>query len=197
MTTNTEEAVELCKFLGRSQAFGLVANRCSAAQAQCLKQMKDNGAYKALGLTWEDFCEQQIGISRVTADKLIHELDELGAAYFQLGEIMRISPALFRRLPVSEEGLEFEGTKIPIAPENAPRIIEAVRALRPARREPPPPPLAGERIDALRNLLQTAVSEADELCFGPLEEVHRQVLRDLLLEAAGRLRSAGQGMPER
>jgi hypothetical protein len=42
---------ELGKWIGRTEAFLLVANRCSAAQAECLRNLKESESYKMLGLT--------------------------------------------------------------------------------------------------------------------------------------------------
>jgi hypothetical protein len=78
----SEGMLTLGSWLGRHQAFGLIANRCTAADAECLKTMKDSGEYRKLGLTWEGFCKQHAGVSRVYADRLIGHLDEFGANYF-------------------------------------------------------------------------------------------------------------------
>jgi len=45
-----ESLVDLGTRLGRRQAFGLIANRCSAADAECLKVMREHEDYKKLGL---------------------------------------------------------------------------------------------------------------------------------------------------
>jgi len=45
----------------RAPRFGLMANRCSAADAECFKQMRDNGKYKQLGMTWATFCLERAG----------------------------------------------------------------------------------------------------------------------------------------
>ena len=49
------------------------------------------------------------------------------------GRCQGIKPAEYRRIAgaVSEDGLAFEGEVIPLAPENAPKLAEAVKALRP------------------------------------------------------------------
>ena len=53
---------------GRQQAFAMIASKCSYAQAVCLKEIHDTRAYEQAGLTWEEFCTQQAGISRGTAE---------------------------------------------------------------------------------------------------------------------------------
>src|SRR5258708_25728087 len=90
------ELLSLGTWLGRRQAFGMIANRCTAADAECLKAMRDSGEYKRLGLSWDDFCEKKAGISRRHAGRLIKHLEEFGSNYFRLSELMEISHATYR-----------------------------------------------------------------------------------------------------
>lgn len=124
--------VELGTRIGQAQAFGLIARRCSAAGAECLKRIKDDRSYESLGLTWDQFCSQHAGISRSYADKLIQRLNEFGEPYFQLSGLAQISPDAYRRLApaVTEQGIEVDGETIPLTPENAPRIRHAIQTLR-------------------------------------------------------------------
>ena len=62
--------LELGTWLGRHQAFALISSKCSAADAECLRQIRDNKYYKAIGLSWEDFCGRHAGVDRKTADAL-------------------------------------------------------------------------------------------------------------------------------
>src|SRR5262249_13199135 len=48
--------VELGNWMGRREAFGLMAGRCSAADAECLRRMRDDRSYRDLNCSWEDFC---------------------------------------------------------------------------------------------------------------------------------------------
>jgi hypothetical protein len=123
---------DLGAWIGRGQAFSFVANHCSAAQAECLTRIRKDGLYKALNLTWEEFCNQHAGVSRAHADDIIRRLQEFGAAYFRLSEIIRISPQSYRAMQatVKGEAIEVGGESIPITPENAPRIRQAISALR-------------------------------------------------------------------
>ena len=131
-----EEMVALGTWLGRHQAFGLIANRCSAADAECLRAIRDGGEYKKLGLTWDEFCQQRAGVSRQYAERLIRHLEEFGVNYFKLAELMHISGATYRLIAgsVSEEGIEIDGERIPIVPENRQKIMAAVQGARAKRR---------------------------------------------------------------
>jgi len=48
-----EDAMEVGEWLGRRQAFAMVAGRCSAADVQCLRELRESKKYKLLGLSWE------------------------------------------------------------------------------------------------------------------------------------------------
>jgi hypothetical protein len=132
MDQNASQNVELGAWLGRGQAFGMVANQCSAAHAECLRNIRESGSYKSLGLTWEEFCPTYTGLTRPRVDVLIQNLEEFGATYFRLSEIVRISPESYRQMVPKIEGeqLDIGGEMVSIVPENAVRIRQAVRQMR-------------------------------------------------------------------
>jgi hypothetical protein len=115
--------------LGRGQAFGLVANQCLAAQAETLRQIREEGLYKSLDMTWDEFCHDRLGISRSKADDVIRQLKEFGATYFRLAEIVKISSETYRRItPLIEENtIQIGARRVPIAAENAADIRQFVR----------------------------------------------------------------------
>ncbi|MCU1236727.1 MAG: hypothetical protein JWP63_4694 [Candidatus Solibacter sp.] len=118
-------------WLGRHQAFAAVSSQCTAAQAGCLRQMRVARVYEQFGLTWDAFCAQHVGISRSYADRIIRELEELGESYFKLADVARISPETYREIAghIQDDVIEIDGLSLPIVPENAPRIREAIRQL--------------------------------------------------------------------
>jgi hypothetical protein len=128
---NTEDMVDLGAWLGRKQAFTLIAGRCSAATVVCLRKIREGKRYRALGLTWEEFCRQRAGISRAWADKVIQQLEQLGPAYFELSSVTRITPDQFRQIAdaVTDEGLSYAGEPIEIIPENALLLAQAIEIL--------------------------------------------------------------------
>jgi hypothetical protein len=126
------EWIDAGAWVGRQQAFAVIANKCSAAQALSLKQVRETRLYEKVDLTWEEFCKEYAGISRENADRLIRRHEEFGDAYFRLSEIARISPETYRQIAgqVSDDGLDFDGEKLALIPENAPRIRAAIQTLR-------------------------------------------------------------------
>jgi hypothetical protein len=140
----TEDMFDLGAWLGRKQAFTLLAGRCSAATVVCLRKIREGKRYRALGLTWEEFCRQRAGVSRAWADKVIQQLEQLGPAWFELSSVTRITPDQFRQIAdaVTDEGLSYAGDTIEIIPENAPMLAQAIEILTspPADEFAPEPP---------------------------------------------------------
>jgi hypothetical protein len=130
--TKTENVFQLGNWLGRKQAFAALAGRCSAADAECLRQVRNGKMYRSLKLSWREFCKQRLGISGSTADLTIQRLEEFGPAYFTLAQATGITPEQYRRIQGSVRGqkLLHAGEEIPIQAENAPRLAAAVEELR-------------------------------------------------------------------
>src|SRR5437867_10438159 len=130
--TDEQASIALGTWIGREQAFNTIAHHCSAARVACLKQVRDTGAYKSVSKTWDEFCPEHAGISRVHADRLIRQLTEFGAPYFQLTDIVPVPPAAYRQIApaITAGAIEFRGEQIPITRENAAKIKAAVNALR-------------------------------------------------------------------
>jgi hypothetical protein len=126
------EGVDLGMWLGRRQAFALVAGRCSAADAECIREVRRNKRYRALQMTWEQFCEERLGITCPTANKIVRQLEEFGPEFFTLAQLTRVTPEEYRRLNVAVCGhaLLHAGEEIPIEAENGPRLAAAIKELR-------------------------------------------------------------------
>jgi hypothetical protein len=132
MEQQTIESIELGTWIGRGQAFGVIANGCAAAQAECLRQVRDYESYRKIGLTWDEYCEQYAGLSRSRADDLIRNLNEFGKTFFDLSNIVRISPEAYRKVQkkIRNDAIEIGAELVPIIPENAARIRRAVQDAR-------------------------------------------------------------------
>ncbi|MGD0778346.1 MAG: hypothetical protein ABSC05_36660 [Candidatus Solibacter sp.] len=178
-----EAMMNLGAWLGRHQAFGLIANRCSAADAECLKAIRDGGEYKQLGLTWEQFCVKHAGVSRVHAERQIHCLEEFGGNFFRFAEVMPITPATYRLIAgaVSDEGLECNGERIPLARENRDKVAAAVTAMR-ARPKPKAGP--GAELGSFRKRLDVLLTTAHGIANHP----------DRRLDLIGLLEAGGQSL---
>ena len=188
-----DAALELGTWMGRKQAFASLAGGCSAANAECLRQMRHERRYRTLGLSWEEFCKQRIGITRQHADRVIRWLEEFGPQYFRLAQATGITPEEYRRIAgsVNEKGLAHAGELIPITTEDAPRLIAAVEEL---RRQAEPEAGKGEAedqdraIEKAERLLRTAVNEIGRVEEMPLNAARRQRLFTRLSAQIRRLR---------
>ena len=118
--------------LGRNQAFGLIAGRCSAAQAAGLRRLREQKKYQRCTPHWEDFCPNYLKMSRSEADKIIRLWEEFGAGYFEVAQLTRISPETYRAIePAVKEGaLHFDGEALELDVENSRKIAAAVAELR-------------------------------------------------------------------
>ena len=165
---DSPKQLDLGTWVGLQKAFANVASGCSAARAQCLKQVRDSHLLDDLGFTWDEFCAEHAGISRRHADNLIHQYERFGDAYFRLTEIAPVSPKTFQQIAaqVTPDTIEIDGQPLALTPENAPKIRAAIHSLRhqirhPAgveaeRRDPRPP----ANVIELRVRLDAVLSDA-------------------------------------
>jgi len=124
--------LELGSVLGQNQAFGLIAGRCSAAQAASLKHLRDEKKYKRVNEDWRDFCSQYLRMSGAQADKIIHLWEEFGAGFFKVAQLTRISPETYRAIApaIREDALHLNGEVIELSVENSRKVVDAVARLR-------------------------------------------------------------------
>jgi len=120
--------LELGVALGQNHAFGLIAGRCSAAQAEGLHRLREEKLYKRCTEKWDDFCPRFLKISRAEADRTIRLWEEFGSAYFELSQLTRVSPETFRAIvPAIQDGaLHYRGEAIELNPENSRRVAAVV-----------------------------------------------------------------------
>ena len=188
---NPVSTFDLGAWIGRGQALSFVANHCSAAQAECLTRIRKEGLYKALNLTWDEFCKQHAGASRAHADEIIRRLEEFGAAYFRISEIIRISPQSYRAMQdkVTGETIEVGGESIPLTPENAPRIRQAIGALRAELRNTQAAQARyGLGITQLQARLDACFEDMSALSRRPLDIGERAALQGLIRYASNKIK---------
>ena len=123
---------ELGSLVGRHEAFGLIASRCSAADAATLRRIRDQELWRAQASTWNEFCETRLRMSRGNVNRLIRLLEEFGDPYFTIAQATRITPQTYRAIApaIRDNALHVGGEAIALTEENAPRIAAAVDALR-------------------------------------------------------------------
>ena len=130
--TEATGSFELGSILGQRKAFGMVAGRCSAAEAATIQRLRDKRLYAAAQLSWKEFCPTHLGMSRAQADRLIGYLEEFGPEYFELTQLIRIPPETYRAIaPAVKDGhIRWQSEAIALIPENSERVAAAVAGLR-------------------------------------------------------------------
>ena len=157
-----EELVALGTVLGQNLTFGLIAGRCSAAQAEGLRRLRNEKVYRHVTEHWEDFCPQYLRMSRAQADKIIRLWEEFGAGYFELAQLTRVSPETYRALePAVENGvLNLNGEQIELTIENSRKVAAAVAQVRRALPAKPPEEISfSDRVDRLEKLCEVLGEE--------------------------------------
>lgn len=155
-----EDVFKLGTWLGRQQALGLVAGRCTFAELECLAEVYENKLYLALEPTWEDYCRNRLSISRRTAERLLRTYRDQGPLLARLNCFNRIKPkeyVLFAAL-LSEDGLSYDGEIIGLEPQNAPGLAQAVQAIR-ERSAPAPIDPQTRAFARAEKLVQAAVAQ--------------------------------------
>jgi len=153
----------LDRWLGRREAFGLIAGRCSAAEVESLRRIHDERLYRGRARTWEEFCSQ-IGVSRRNAERSIRHLEEFGPSFFHLAQLTHLKPEEYRAIAshVTEEGVHLEGEVIALLPENTGRVTSAVAKLLGQGQPPAGKPAVSSFALALKRC-QAATQSLDKL----------------------------------
>ena len=152
--SDEEQVLELGIMLGQRRAFGMVAGRCSAAQAECLRKIRDEKTYLKFAPNWAEFCERHLKLSKRTADRAIALLKKYGTLYFETAALTGITPAEFERIghAIQQDGIHVGRDVIALIPENAARAVDAIARLQAeaaAAESAEPAASAEERIDEL------------------------------------------------
>src|ERR1700730_10245009 len=154
--------LDLGKLLGKREALGAVAGRCSAAEAACIREIRESKQYTQLAPSWAEFCDQHLHMSKTHADRIIRLLEEFGPDYFELTQLLRIPPEAYRAIAsaIKDRTIECNGEAIELIPANAAKVAAAVLQLRQlAGGETGGTPVRADRISALQRRCNAAISE--------------------------------------
>ena len=165
------------------------AHHSLVAQALCWKEIHDSGEYKSTGLSWEEFCNAEIGLSRTQVEALIAGLEEFGETYCRLSEIVRVSAETYRALAPKIEGeaIEIDGEMVPIAAENAARIRGAVHRMRSELCEAHQRPRPKDPVIRIHTRLESCVAAVCGLSARTLEVSQKDALRSSIETSVLRL----------
>src|SRR5215831_17695696 len=73
-----DELIRLGSDLGQNVAFGLIAGRCSAAQAEGPRRLRNERVYKRVTEHSRDFCPGHLRMSGAQADRIIRLFEKFG-----------------------------------------------------------------------------------------------------------------------
>jgi len=133
-----ESKLNIGRWLGRHEAFDMVARGCSGVDAACLKKVREEKLYLAVAPNWDQFCKTELRTTRKRIDGMIRRLDEFGPAYFDLSRLTHVTADEYRQIApaVSAEGVKIADEVVAIAPENKEKLDAAVAAVRKKRARP-------------------------------------------------------------
>jgi hypothetical protein len=179
---------ELGMMLGSRKAFASVSGRCSAADAECIRRIRDKKLYVGRAPSWEEFCPQYLGLSKTHANRVIRYLEEFGPDYFELSQLTRVTPAQYRAIApaIRDKKLHVDGEAIALLPENSDRIAAALAEL---RAEPPAPEESVEdRMTAVDRRLDRAIADFAEFSRSEMSLAERSQTGSVLSKALLALR---------
>ena len=159
------DVLNLGRLLGQRRAFSAIGGRCSAAHAQLLRRIRDEKLYLAISPSWRAFCGIHLAITRRHADRLIAMLNRFGPVYFEVSQLIGISPRQYLAIEpaIREHKLLVDGEAVSLIPENAPKVLEAVGQLlsesRRTKRPAAPPETIRTRVASLTRRGQAIAAE--------------------------------------
>jgi hypothetical protein len=174
---------ELGVMLGSRKAFASVSGRCSAADAECMRRIRDQKLYVGRTASWDEFCREYLGLSKTHANRVIRYLEEFGGDYFELSQLTRVTPMQYRAIApaIRDQKLHVEGEAIALIPENSDRIAAALAELRngPAA----PEESIEERMTALDRRFTRLIADFSEFTQSEMSVVERSQTNTVLLRA--------------
>jgi hypothetical protein len=152
VTAKKQCLVELGILMGKREAFTTLAGRCTAAQAEALRRIRESQRYRELAPNWDEFCTGHLKTSRRSVDRMIGWLEEFGPVFFELAQATGITADEYRAIApaVREDGIHVGTEVIALIPENAETVAEAVLRMQREAAAMRQSKSAAERIAALR-----------------------------------------------
>jgi hypothetical protein len=181
--------------VGERRTLSRIAGGCSAADAQCMRKIRETKQYLSKAKTWDEFCPRYLGISRASADRLIRHLEEFGPESFEAMQQLGISSAEYRLLaPRLEAGeLRHAGQAIALLPENGAKIHAALREIRHEKRLPAPAQTdptdssSQERLNTLARRCTEVVDEFRALYRSAPDDADRPRIDEMLIKTRFRM----------
>ena len=187
-----DDSFEIGALVGERKTLSKVAGGCSAADAQCLRKIRESKQYLSKSPTWEEFCPKFLGLSKGHANRLIRYLEEFGPGYFELTQLTHVTPEQFRAIApaVRENNIHLNGEAIALLPENSDRIAAAVAELQQAAAEAVDAPVS-KRLAVYERRFDRLIVEFAEFSRSPMSLAERSQANSVLSKAVGNLKRLG------
>ena len=134
----------LGQWMGRREAFGLIAGRCSAADVEIIRRIRDEKLYESLDCNWDEFCTRHLHSARRSVDREVGYLRKYGPGFFTVRQLTRISVKDYQSIAghITQQGVNLDGAVIALHSENTGQVAAAVEELlaRSGPRESKPAP---------------------------------------------------------
>jgi hypothetical protein len=132
----------LGRLVGQTEAFTLIAGRCTAAQAAKMKEIRDSKVYLDYAKDWGEFCPKFFQSGKTNINKFIKLLEDFGPTYFEVAQFTRMSAETYRAIApaIHDHTLHHNGEAIALIPENAHKVAAAVEEMRPPATPKAPKP---------------------------------------------------------
>jgi len=184
--------LKLGQWLGRREAFGLIAGRCSAAEIETVRQIRDEKLYLDLNCTWDECCTRHLHASRRSVERELGYLRKYGPAFFTVRQLTHLAVKEYESIAghITEQGVNLDGALIAVTADNNHQLAAAVEELL-KRAEPRQPKTAPEpvAIDAVVKRCRTIAEQLQSLN-GDLDAAQRLELASAVAE----IRSAAAGL---
>jgi hypothetical protein len=177
-------AFDLARWLGRREAFGTIAGRCSAADVECLRQIRDRKLFKDHAPSWDEFCTKDLHLSRRKVDRDIRYLEKFGPPFFLLAQLTRITPQQYGAIAphVAADGIHMDGQVVALLESNAERVTAVVQDLC-RRLEPPPVHAVEAAVESKSEPAADSAGEALRICERAAELLEAKPVMDGLHRA--------------
>jgi hypothetical protein len=182
----------LGQWMGRREAFGLIAGRCSAAEVQVLSQIREQKLYQSLNCDWEKFCTLHLHAVRRSVDREISYLRKHGPAFFTVRQLTHVSVKEYESIAghITDQGVNLDGAVVALHSDNTSQVAAAIEELlKRADPEKQKPPAETGLLDALLKRCRTVAGQLQSFG-GSLDAAQRLELGAAIAE----IRTAAAGL---
>ena len=187
------EGFQLCQWLGRREAFSLIAGRCSAAEIEIVRKIRDAKLYEDLNCNWDECCARYLHASRRSVERELGYLRKFGPAFFTVRQLTHITVKEYQSIAahITEQGVNLDGTVIALHSGNSDQVSAAVKEiLKRVNPEQLPPALEPLPFNTLLKRCQNVAQQLQSFD-GSLDPAQRLALTKVVAQV--RTAAAGLG----